>query len=32
LYLALIIVMAVKAYQSEKFVLPIVGPLAEKQA
>ena len=32
LYLALIIVMAVKAYQSEKYVLPGVGPLAEKQA
>ncbi len=31
-YLALIIVMAVKAYQSEKYVLPVVGPLAEKQA
>ncbi len=31
-YLAVIIVMAIKAYQSEKLVLPVIGPLAEKQA
>lgn len=30
-YLALIIVLAVKAYQSQTMVLPVVGPLAEKQ-
>ncbi len=31
-YLAIVIVMAVKAYQSQKLVLPVIGPLAEKQA
>jgi uncharacterized membrane protein len=30
--LAIMIFMAFKAYQNEKFVLPIIGPLAEKQA
>jgi len=30
--LALTILLAIKAYQGAKFVLPVIGPLAEKQA
>lgn len=31
-YLALIVVLMYKTYNNEKWVLPIIGPLAEKQA
>jgi uncharacterized membrane protein len=27
-----LVIMAVKAYQGSRFVMPIIGPLAEKQA
>lgn len=30
-YLAIIIFMAVKCYQNEQYVLPVVGPFAQKQ-
>jgi uncharacterized membrane protein len=30
--LAISVLMAIKAFQGEKFVLPIIGPIAEKQA
>lgn len=30
--LAVVILMAFKAFQGEKFVLPVIGPLADKQA
>lgn len=30
-YLAVIIFMAIKAYQNEKFVIPYIGPIADRQ-
>lgn len=30
--LGIVILMAFKSFQGEKFVLPIIGPIAEKQA
>jgi uncharacterized membrane protein len=30
--LAIIVFMAFKAFQNEKFILPVIGPLADKQA
>jgi uncharacterized membrane protein len=30
--LAISLLLAIKAFQGEKFVLPIIGPIAEKQA
>jgi uncharacterized membrane protein len=27
-----LVIMAVKAYQGSRFVMPIIGPIAEKQA
>ena len=29
---AISVLLAIKAYQGEKFVLPVIGPIAEKQA
>jgi uncharacterized membrane protein len=30
--LVVTVLLAIKAYQGEKFVLPVIGPIAEKQA